>query len=49
MNSDKIIKKGFKPKYNFKDCIKDLLTEFKGLQTNRKKLEFKMVLKKKII
>jgi len=50
MNSDKIIKKGFKPKYNFKDCIKDLLTEFKkGYKPTEKNWNLKWLLKKNYI
>ena len=46
MNSEKIIKRGFKPKYNFKDCINDLLSEFKKGYKPSDKLEFEMVIKK---
>ena len=50
MNSEKIIKKGFKPKYNFKDCINDLLTEFKkGYKPSDKNWNLKWLLKRNYI
>ena len=50
MNSDKIIKKGFKPKYNYRDCINELLTEFKkGFKPSDKNWNLKWLLKKNYI
>ena len=46
MNSDKIINKGFKPKYNYKNAIVELLNEFKkGYVPSIKDWNLKWVLK----
>ena len=48
MNSDKIINKGFKPKYNYKDSINDLIYEFKkGFKPSDINWNLKWLLKKK--
>lgn len=50
MNSEKLLKLGFKPKYNFKDAIKDLNLEFKkGFKPTDDNWNLKWLLKNKII
>ena len=50
MNSDKLLKIGFKPKYNFKDAINDLNDKFKnGFIPTEDNWNLKWLLKKKII
>ena len=47
MNSDKIINKGFRPKYNYKDCITDLIREFEnGFKPSDINWNLKWLLKK---
>jgi len=50
MNSEKIIKHGFKPMYNFKDAILDLKNNFeKGFKPSDQNWNLKWLLQKKII
>ena len=50
MNSEKIIKHGFKPMYNFKDAILDLKNSFeKGFKPSDQNWNLKWLLQKKII
>ncbi len=50
MNSDKIIKKGFVPKYDFIDAILDLKNSFeKGFKPNEQNWNLNWLLKKKVI
>ena len=50
MNSEKLLKIGFKPKYNFKDAIKDLKTQFEnGFKPSKENWNLDWLLKKKII
>ncbi len=50
MNSDKIIKKGYKSKYNYDDAIKELLNEFKnGYITTNKEWNIDWVTKNKYV
>ena len=50
MNSDKIIKTGFKPKHNFKDAIMDLKKSFEGgFKPSEQNWNLNWLLKKKVI
>ena len=50
MNSEKLLKIGFKPKYNFKDAIKDLKTQFEnGFKPSKENWNLNWLLKKKVI
>ena len=50
MNSDKLLKIGFKPKYNFKNAIKDLKDQFEnGFKPSKENWNLNWLLKKKII
>ncbi len=50
MNSEKLLKVGFKPKHNFKDAIKDLKISFEnGFKPTKQNWNLNWLLKKKVI
>jgi hypothetical protein len=50
MNSDKLIKSGFKPMHNFKDAIMDLKINFtNGFKPSEQNWNLNWLLKKKVI